>query len=90
MGVPEAWNLWGVGYLEEWMNAGGSLGMGVLVLTAPLPTPGSKALEAQTGPQRRVSQPRTRSGSRPRPSPRSRSRPGTSGGCRRPTRRARG
>ncbi|XP_054937993.1 coiled-coil domain-containing protein 194 [Physeter macrocephalus] len=48
------------------------------------------ALEAQTGPQRRVPHPRTRSGSRPRPSPRSRSRPGTSGGCRRPARRARG
>ncbi|XP_059948125.1 coiled-coil domain-containing protein 194 [Mesoplodon densirostris] len=48
------------------------------------------ALEAQTGPQRRVPLPRTRSGSRPRPNPRSRSRPGTSGGCRRPARRARG
>ncbi|XP_057565513.1 coiled-coil domain-containing protein 194 [Hippopotamus amphibius kiboko] len=48
------------------------------------------ALEAQTGPQRRVPHPRTRSGSRPRPSPRSRSRPGTSAGCRRPARRARG
>ncbi|KAM9103704.1 coiled-coil domain-containing protein 194 [Megaptera novaeangliae] len=47
-------------------------------------------LEAQAGPQRRVPHPRTRSGSRPRPSPRSRSRPGTSGGCRRPARRARG
>uniref|UniRef100_A0A8C3WIF2 Coiled-coil domain containing 194 n=1 Tax=Catagonus wagneri TaxID=51154 RepID=A0A8C3WIF2_9CETA len=48
------------------------------------------ALEAQTGPQRRVPHSRTRSGSRPRPSPRSRSRPGTAGGCRRPARRARG
>uniref|UniRef100_A0A8D0WXV1 Coiled-coil domain containing 194 n=1 Tax=Sus scrofa TaxID=9823 RepID=A0A8D0WXV1_PIG len=48
------------------------------------------ALETQTGPQRRVPHSRTRSGSRPRPSPRSRSRPGTSGGCRRPARRARG
>ncbi|XP_031294113.2 coiled-coil domain-containing protein 194 [Camelus dromedarius] len=48
------------------------------------------ALEAQMGPQRRLPHPRTRSGSRPRPSPRSRSRPGTSGSCRRPARRARG
>ncbi|XP_040300802.1 coiled-coil domain-containing protein 194 [Leopardus geoffroyi] len=50
----------------------------------------AKALEAEMGPQRRVPHPRSRSGSRPRPSPRSRSRPRTSGGCRRPARRARG
>lgn len=88
---PGAWDLWGGGVPRK----GGRMleglwGRGVQVLTGPSLLPGSYALEAQTGPQRRVPHPRTRSGSRPRPNPRSRSRPGTSGGCRRPARRARG
>ncbi|XP_076978156.1 coiled-coil domain-containing protein 194 [Tamandua tetradactyla] len=49
-----------------------------------------RALEAEMSHRCRAPHPRPRKRSRPRPSPRSRLRPGSSGGCRRPARRAEG
>lgn len=70
---------------EECWEVSGGWGVEGLGTDQPLLLPGSKALEAEMDPQRRVPHPRPRSGSRPRPSARSRSRshPRPSGGCRR-------